>query len=41
MDTIIFEKELINKNGYISRDYFGSRDHYVDILYGSHHEIKN
>ena len=41
MDHIKFEKKLIQKDGYISRDYFGSEDHYVDILYGSKHGNSN
>ena len=41
MDTSIFNKELIQKNGYISRNYFGSKDHYVDILYGAKHVNAN
>jgi hypothetical protein len=41
MDPIKFEKKLIQKDGYISRDYFGSEDHYVDILYGSKHAKAN
>jgi hypothetical protein len=41
MDNSIFEKDLIQKDGYISRNYFGSRVHYVDILYGSKHANAN
>ena len=41
MDPIKFKKDLINKDGYISRNYFDSKDHYVDILYGSKHVNSN
>ena len=41
MDNSIFEKKLIQKDGYVSRNYFGSEDHYVDILYGSKHANAN
>jgi hypothetical protein len=41
MDSNKFKKDLLQKDGYISRNYFGSEDHYVDILYGSKHVNSN